>query len=119
MFNGTKYAHAVLVVLNGMKQRGVICRETEKEMGAISIYGVNRAYGVSLIKTGAARDKYSAAAAVFARLYSACKQNPRKDVGIEPFDWQRASLDSLKLSDTSLNDITALFVFDELTDAIK
>ena len=78
MFFAIKYTHAVTAVLSGLQHRGIICSETEKEMGAISISGVNRAYGVGSIKINAAKNKYAGAAAVFARLYLYTNRYPRR-----------------------------------------
>jgi len=117
MFFAIKYTYAVTAVLSGLQQRGIICGETEKEMGAISINGINTAYGVGSIKIGAAKDKYVGAAVVFARLYLVTSRNPRRSNKITAFDWQCACLEALKKSDPSANDYEIRSLWDGLVAA--
>ena len=119
MFTVVKYTQAVIAVLSEMRLRGIISRETEKEMGGASLNDSNREYGVELIKYGRLiGGRYQAVAVVFARLYLAASRHPRRNGCVGALDWQRAGEEALKKSNKKLNDIEAELRFEGLAAAI-
>jgi hypothetical protein len=90
VFEGFKLRTALAVALSIMEQRGRISNGKRKEMEGVVWHRVNLDYGRALLKTGTARDKHSAAAAMFARLAVAAEENPTG--ATTTHDWQAATM---------------------------
>lgn len=63
--------------------------EKQKLMIAVAGNDINLAYGVELLRTGAANNRHAAAAMVFARLVGSALSTPTKTITSE--DWRAAS----------------------------
>ena len=68
MFEGFKYRVAKNHVLLALEQKGLISSGEHEHMKTVSYNKNNKEYGIEALRSGACADKYSAAAAVFARL---------------------------------------------------
>ena len=88
VFNSYKFVFAKNRVIMEIVHRGSVEKHLEKSMIDIAGNAVNRAYALSLLRLGGAKSKYSAVAAVFARLSALYEQSPRN--GLTADDWRVA-----------------------------
>ena len=94
MFEGFKYRLGKNHVLFSLERDGKITKSQRKLMMDISYNVMNRTYGIGLLKSGAAMDKFSAAAAVFARL-SVTAQNSPQGPEIDAVMWETAAYEAM------------------------
>lgn len=96
MFNGFKFTFAKNRVIMEIVHYGLVYKHLEPLMRDIAGNAANRGYAVSLLGQGAAKCKYSAAAAVFARLSALYEENPCN--GLTAYDWELACHRALVLA---------------------
>lgn len=93
MLRTMRFGWAVNRVLYDLLHRGRITKARLEEMRSVAGNGANLSYGVALLRSGAARSKEAAAAAVFARIAGAAQCNPTGTIRSE--DWQAAARQAL------------------------
>lgn len=89
MLATVRLAWGVNAALHDLQDKGRITVPTKKLMGSIAGSDLNRAFGVALLKSGAARSRHAAAVAVFARLVGASERAPTGEVTAD--DWRAAA----------------------------
>jgi hypothetical protein len=99
MFSAFKYRTAKNFVLMKLSQDGHLAGQTTDLMREIAGNPANLQYGLSMLKSGIAKDKYSAAAAVFARLACLYESSPRN--GLTDLEWRIALREAMRLAGAS------------------
>lgn len=88
MFEGIRATFAKNRVLMELAHEGLIDKRLEPLMRSIAGNDANLSYAVELLRQNAVKCKYTAAAAVFARLSVLYERNPIN--GISAYDWEWA-----------------------------
>jgi hypothetical protein len=87
MFKTMRFAIGANGALHTLFERGLISQDQRDRMVEVAGNDANRAHGVLLLKTGAARNRHGAAAAVFARLSVSAQKTPTGDITAEHWQW--------------------------------
>lgn len=106
MFKIIRFAIGANSALHTIFERGLISQDQRDRMVEVAGNDANRGYGVQLLKTGAARNRHAAAAAVFARLAVSARRTPTGDITDE--HWQWACRQAFVNSGASLGESTML-----------
>lgn len=100
MFENSKVIWAINFVTTDLETKGIVSKEQRILMMRIAKNDANLDYGVNALRSKVARDKYSAAAAIFARLSVRYYEEPLGD-GITWKDWEFACQNALLASGAS------------------
>lgn len=96
MLDGFKFTFAKNRVITELVHQGLVYKQLESVMKDIAGNTANRGFARSLMSQGATKCKYSAAAAVFARLSALYEKNPCN--GLTAYDWELACHRALVLA---------------------